>query len=281
MQGMVSLNEILRKLQGLWAYTKIGKRRAILAISMMIIGSLIFAAIPMIARSYIDYLVEDSEGAFDIGFSGLVSIIVAILILVVAWYVLYSRGRELMVRDVSGKKARDDFANKANRISVARLEDLRTGDIAASMSNDIPVVIRSMRFHIPDFFVQLAIILFIITMMFWISARLAIVYFVLLLFSYLLTRYIGKRMHRQMRLKQESIGQMNGYFSDVISSHSLVKIYGLEDKAMNNFNSIDEIQRGSYIRTTSAFGFIEPISRIIDNTGYYITAILGTIMIGH
>ena len=52
--------ELIAKLNGLWKYTKKGRRKIIPAVVMMIIGSILFATIPVIARNYIDSLFQPS-----------------------------------------------------------------------------------------------------------------------------------------------------------------------------------------------------------------------------
>ena len=262
----------------LWKYTKKGKKVIIPGLILMIAGSMLFAAIPMVARGYIDDLSKTAAG-FNLSGSELYYAIAGMIGMVLAWFVLYTLGKTIVVNDVSGKKLRDEIAEKTNRISVASIEDHQTGDVAAIMANDVPQVTGAMFEAIPNFFVQLALLLFIILMMFLLDIYLATVYFVLLVVSYMVTRRIGDRMHREMWNKQESMGRLNGYFNDAITSHSLVKIYGLEDKVIDNFDRIDEEHKGTYVRTTSMFGFVEPVSRIIDNIGYFVTAVMGSIMI--
>lgn len=244
----------------------------------MIIGSVIFATIPMIAKNYVDNLTRET-GGYDLTMSDLLFALFALIGMVLAWYILYTYGKTAIIDDVSGKILRDDIAKKTNRISVATLEEQHSGDVTAMVANDVPEVVRAMHTEIPNFFVQLSVLIFIVVMMFVLNVYLALVYFVLLVITYNITRRIGNRMHRSMRIKQESMGRLNGYFNDAITSHSLVKIYGLEDKVLTNFRAIDDEHKGSYVRTTSVFGYIEPMSRIIDNVGFFITAVLGAVMI--
>lgn len=277
-QEAVSLSEYFDKILSLWKYTKKGKRKVVPALIIMIIGSLIFATIPMIAKNYVDNL-SSASGGYDLTVTDLDIAIFALVGLVLAWYVLYTFGRSAIIDDVSGKIMRDEIAQKTNRISVATLEERQSGDAAAIMANDVPEVVKAMHTEIPNFFVQLAVLIFTVVMMFILNVYLALIYFVLLIVTYHITRRIGNGMHRSMQTKQESMGRLNGYFNDAITSHSLVKIYGLEDKVLANFHNIDEEHKGSYVRTTSVFGYIEPLSRIVDNAGYFITAVLGVIMI--
>ena len=272
------MSEYFDKIFSLWKYTKKGKKKVVPALIIMIIGSLIFATIPMIAKNYVDNLSSANEG-YDLTVTDLGFAIFALMGLVLAWYILYTYGKSAIVDDVSGKIMRDEIAQKTSRISIATLEERRSGDAAAMMANDVPEVVKAMHTEIPNFFVQLATLIFIVVMMFVLNIYLALVYFVLLIITYHITRRIGNKMHRSMQTKQESIGRLNGYFNDAITSHSLVKIYGLEDKVLANFQRIDEEHTGSYVRTTSVFGYIEPLSRIVDNAGYFITAVLGVIMI--
>ena len=272
------MNDTFEKLGTLWKYTKKGKRKIVPAVIMMIIGSSIFATIPVIAKNYIDNF-SKASGEYVFSWTEMLTIAGAFILMILAWFTLYSAGKAKVIEDVSGRKLRDEIAKKAGRMSVASLEDHEAGDVTALMANDASVVIRSMREDIPNFFVQLALLLFITVMMFILNFYLASIYLILLIISYGVTRRIGERLHRQMEIRQESMGKLSGYFNDAISSHSLVKIYGLEDAVTGNFEEINMAHRGSSVRTSSMFGFIEPLSRIIDNVGYFVTAVAGSVMI--
>ena len=265
-------------MQTLWKYTKKGKRKQVPALILMIIGSLIFATIPMIAKNYVDSLTKGND-VYSITVSDITFAVFSLIGMVAVWFILYNYGRSAIIDDVSGRIMRDELVSKTNRLSVATLEDRPSGDVTAMMANDVPEVISMMHTEIPNFFVQLAVLIFMMIMMFLLNIYLALVYFILLVFTFVATRRIGDRMHRDMMTKQRSIGKLNGFFSDSISSHSLVKIYGLEDRVTTNFRRIDDVHKGSYVRTTSAFGYVEPLSRIIDNAGYFITAVMGSVMI--
>ena len=278
MQGVVFLIKFVEDMQTLWKYTKKGKRKQIPALILMIIGSIIFATIPMIAKNYIDNLTKGNDG-YDFTISDITFAVFALIGMIAAWFILYTHGRTVIIDDVSGKILRDELVDKTNRLSVATLEDHPPGDVTALVANDVPEVTVMMHTEIPNFFVQLAVLIFMMIMMFILNIYLALVYLILLVLTFVITRRIGDRMHRDMMTKQESIGKLNGFFNDSISSHSLVKIYGLEDRVNANFRKIDNEHKGSYVRTTSAFGFVEPLSRIIDNAGFFIVAIMGSIMI--
>ena len=272
------MSDSFKNLSTLWKYTIVGKKRCLPAILMMTVASIIFATIPVIVRSYIDDYTTKS-GMYVIDGDDFFLAAIGLVILVVAWYVLYTYGRAIEIRDVSGRKMRNAITEKAQRMSVATLEDRRTGDYAAIMANDVPEVISAMRNDIPNFFVQLALLFFMAAMMVYLNIYLAIVYVFLFIVSYVISRYVGKRMYRQMEIKQQSMGELNGFFNDSITSHSLVKIYCLEDRIIDRFHDINETHSKSYVRTTSAFGFVEPIGRIIDNVGFFVTAIMGAFMI--
>ena len=278
MQGAVCLIKFVEDMQTLWKYTKKGKKKQIPALILMIIGSMIFATIPMIAKNYVDGLTGGKDG-YNINESDITFAVLSLIGMVLAWFILYTYGRSVIIDDVSGKIMRDEIVSKTNRVSVATLEDRPSGDVTALMANDVPEVVSMMHTEIPNFFVQLAVLIFMVIMMLILNIYLALIYLVLLVITFVGTRRIGDRMHRDMMIKQKSLGKLNGYFNDAISSHSLVKIYGLEDKVTDNFRRIDDTHKGSYVRTTSAFGFVEPLSRIIDNAGYFITAVIGSIMI--
>ena len=272
------MGDTVSKAIGLMRYTKKGRKRVFPGLILMTVGTIIFATIPMMAKSYIDGLAED-KGGYDIVVSDLYMSFLILLLLILFWFACSSFGKALVVDDVSGRKIREALVDKSERISVASLEDHASQEVTATMANDVPVVTKMMRDSLPNFVVQLALMLFIMVMMFWLNIYLALVYFAILVVSFNITRLIGKRMHRQLKMRQESMSNLSGFYSDAISSHSLVKLYGLEDRVANGFSTIDKVHEGTSVRSMSAFGFIDPVSRIIDNVGYFMTAVIGCYMI--
>jgi len=272
------MDDTVVKARSLMKYTKKGKKKIIPGLVLMAAGTVIFATIPMMAKSYIDGLVA-KQGGYDIVVSDLYPSLFLLFLLILFWFGCSAFGKALVVDDISGRKIREALVSKSERISVASLEDHASQDVTATMANDVPVVTKMMMDSLPNIVVQLVLLTFIIVMMFWLNIYLALVYLVILGISFAITRFIGNRMYKQLKTRQESMSEMSGFYSDVISSHSLVKLYGLEDKAADGFNNIDKIHEGTSVRTMSAFGFIDPVSRIIDNVGYFMTAVLGCFMI--
>ena len=113
------MNETIRNLSSLWKYTAGGKKRCIPAILMMTVASLLFATIPVIARSFIDDYT--SAGEYRIAGEDFFFMALGIALMAILWYLLYTRGRVIEIRDVSGRMLRNDLAEKAERMSVATL----------------------------------------------------------------------------------------------------------------------------------------------------------------
>ena len=83
MQEAVSLIKFVEDMQTLWKYTKKGKRRQIPALILMIIGSIIFATIPMIAKNYIDNLTKGNDG-YDFTISDITFAVFALIGMIAA-----------------------------------------------------------------------------------------------------------------------------------------------------------------------------------------------------
>ena len=93
--------ETINKFQKLWRYSKRGKKRMVPGVILMILGSLIFATIHMIARNYIDGL-SNTSGVYDFMITDLYYAIAGLAVMVTAWFVLYTSGKTIVVDETSG-----------------------------------------------------------------------------------------------------------------------------------------------------------------------------------
>lgn len=261
-------------------FMKFGERKYIAAIVLMVIGSFLLASLPLTVGFMVDRFSEHAEdGNYDILLNDLTTAFAVIGLMVAGWYVAYSKGKAMIIRNVSSALIRDTLARKTDRLPASYLTERPEGDMAAMIANDVPAIFRMVTYDIPGAIVQLFIVITMIVLMVCSNFYLACVYMVLFIVSFSVTRYIGRRMMDDLKARQESLGELNGYFGDVITNHSLVKIYRLERMVFGKFREIDDKHNKSFVRTMSAFGYVGPISRIIDNSGYILTAIIGSVMI--
>ena len=271
------MSSTTEKTWSLWSFMRGGKRRPVMALALMALGTTAFALMPLFLSQFIEDVSARTE-QMTITSDIALGIFLTVIGTVLFWFVTCSVGRAVYIREISSKIMRDTLVEKIDRMSVASLEDSSSGDIAALMSNDIPVVYRMMCDHIPRFVVNVTLLVVIQAAMFYLDYRLALLYLGLTLFTYVFIRYVSWWARRDRARRQEAMADFSGYLGAAMASHSLVKLYGMEGSLRQNFDTINRNYRGSLMRTVSRTSVVDPISRIVDNIGFAVTAFVGIVM---
>ncbi len=119
----------------------------------------------------------------------------------------------------------------------------------------------------------------VIIMMLTISPVLAIVCFLTIPLSILATVKIAKRSQVQFRSQQATLGALNGHIEEMFTGHQIVKAFGHEEKAMEEFDSINDRLYESSWRSQFISGLIMPLMQFINNLGYVFVVVIGAIFV--
>lgn len=274
-------SQTLNKVDRLWMFPTSGKRVVTVAIVLMAVGAFILSLIPFILGKFFDFenVTEDDTPVFVMDNDAVFFVVLILFIFTLVWFLTTYLGKKMLYTDIKSGTIRDALAKKSKRLSVTYLEDRQEGDITALIANDVPVVHSMMTQHLPNAITQFAMIVIIVVMMALSSIWLALIYFVLLAITTIITSRIAKSVSKDLENRQRSFGKLNGFFADVVCNSAFIRIYNLKSVVESKFKIIDFDYNRSYIRTASAYGYVGPISRVIDNSGFFITAILGVMMI--
>ena len=284
MNGMISaetarMRAFFSRADRLWAFTNKGKTEEYRSMSFILLGSLLMTLLPLFIGRYIDTAVGTSAGmCIEIDPYGLFVISAVTVLILFAWYVLTSYGRAHHIRNMSANRIRAAILTKVDAKHIDEVEGRSVGELTGYISNDVPKVAAMMIKDIPAVFENMFLIMAILVLMIFTNTMLALIYIILFAITFSVTRYIGRRMRRDVETRQESLARMNSYLDDVAVNHSLVKLYGLEGRSSRQFARIVSDVSGSYRRAYAISGFVGPVARIVENMGFIVTVIIGTHM---
>ena len=268
----------LRRLGG---YMAKDRRLAVIAVVVMVLGSMALAFAPKLAGNLIDMLTEYVTGGYahlDDGFLTLIAVIAGLYVFGYCATMVSNRNMIIVSRNAT-QRMRRNLHNKLNRVPIRFLDTHPSGDISSRLTNDLTTVESLLESDLLTLIVQVLLIVLILIMMLIVNPALAVIYIVLMPVSFLMIRYITRKTKKGFKLQQSTVGELNGFMGDVLNNHTLVKAYGMEDVSEERFSEINGRFHRAYVRSKFASGFIMPLTLIINNIGYICVSIFGAYMI--
>ena len=177
------------------------------------------------------------------------------------------------------KKLRRDISLKINRLPLRYFDNHETGDILSRVTNDIDTIGINMSDNITSFVSNVTLFLGSIVMMFvtnWIMALTAIAASI---FGFVFSFFLLKRSQKYFDQRQKELGDLNGHIEEIYSGHNVVKAYNGEEKAIQEFDEINNRLYDCNRKSQFLSGIMQPIMSFIGNFGYVAVCIVGAYLV--
>lgn len=177
------------------------------------------------------------------------------------------------------KKMRDDVYIALNEVPVSYLDTNPHGDLLLRLTNDIENVQTGLITGAGALYEGIVQILITIVFMFYLNYFLGLVVVVLTPLSILTSRFISKHNAQYFKLQNEKLGQITAFSSESITNLEAIQSYGLEERKAQGFDEKNlEVKRANF-KATFAASWINPSTRLVNNTIYGSVILLGVWMI--
>lgn len=167
---------------------------------------------------------------------------------------------------------------KFARMAVRTFDEQSTGELLSRATNDIQTIDDSFAQVSGQILTSVFTFIGIIIMMFSINIPLAIIGILGIPLSIFVIGRIGQKSEKAYALRQEKVGELNGYIEEHYGGHEVVKAFHYEERSMKRF---DEMNAELYEHSWKAqffSGLMQPISRLINNIVYVFVAIVGGLL---
>jgi ATP-binding cassette subfamily B multidrug efflux pump len=270
----------------LWKYFGGEQKLLFIIFIFIMISSGIGLSVPYLLGRAIDAMSSSGE-AVDFGILG---VVVAILITtyIIDGAINFFQGWLMAgVAQRIVKKLRDTLFEKLQKLSISFF-DLRThGEIMSRLSNDIENVSTTVSQSTIQLMSGIIVIIGSFAMMLYLSPILTLASLVTIPLVFLLTRTVAKRTKVLFKTGQVELGKLNGHIEETISGILVVKAFNHEEKAVEEFNKINNKLCDVGIKAQILSGYIMPLMNVINNIGFTVVAgvggalaVKGTITIG-
>jgi ATP-binding cassette, subfamily B, multidrug efflux pump len=204
----------------------------------------------------------------------------AIALYAAASLLMWTQGRLTTVvvqRMVAG--LRDDVETKVNRLPLVYVDGHERGELMSRTTNDIDNIAQSLQQTISQLLTSVLMVLGTLAMMLWISPLLAVVALLTIPAAFYLTRQITKRSQPEFIAQWRATGRVNGHIEEVFTGHEIVKVYGRQAEAREEFDRRNDDLFGAAFRAQFISGVIQPVMMFVSNLNYVAVAVVGALRV--
>lgn len=174
---------------------------------------------------------------------------------------------------------RNEVVEKLARLPLKFFDNHAHGDILSRVANDIDNIATTLQQSLGQLIMSIITILGVIIMMLTISPLLTVITLVTLPLSIIVTKRIASRSQKHFADQQQSLGALNGHVEEMFSGHKIIKAYGHEEESINTFNQYNHQLYDSGWRAQFFSGMIMPLMNFINNLGYVLVCVVGSILV--
>ena len=208
-----------------------------------------------------------------------------IVVILIALYVLsaaFSYLQQFIMAGVSQKVVYDlrrDIDEKLARLPLKFFDSHTHGELLSRFTNDVDNISATLQQSITQVITSVTTVVGVLIMMLTISPLLTLISIIVIPLSGILMMMVVKRSQKYFIGQQKKLGELNGHIEEMYTGHNVVKAFGHEKKAINEF---DEVNEGLYDvgwRAQFLSGLVMPIINFIGNLGYVFVAVVGGVLV--
>ncbi|MEE3426302.1 MAG: ABC transporter ATP-binding protein [Candidatus Enteromonas sp.] len=177
------------------------------------------------------------------------------------------------------KNMRDQAFEAINHASVSFIDTHYHGDLLLCLVNDIENVQTGLIVGAGALYEGIVQILVTLVFMFMLNWVMAIAIIVLTPISIFVSRFISSHNSRYYKEQNAKTGKLTAYSLESLNNLEAVRAYGLEESKEAEFDEINAQLKDSSFRATFAVSWINPMTRLVNNTIYAILALIGGVLI--
>lgn len=173
---------------------------------------------------------------------------------------------------------RQTLFDKLQKLPIAYFDARTHGELMSRLTNDIDNVSNSISQSTTQLMSGGIVLLGSLVMMLVLSPILTLACLITVPLVFLLTRTIAKRTSVLFKNQQMELGKLNGHIEETISGIQVVQAFNYEQKAIEDFTTINDRLCKVGMKAQVWTGFLMPIMNVINNLGFAMVAIVGGVL---
>ena len=174
---------------------------------------------------------------------------------------------------------RSEISSKINKLPLKYFDSHETGDILSRVTNDIDTIAQNLNNSLATLVTSFTLFIGSIIMMYvtnWIMATTAILSS---LVGFVLMFLILGKSQKYFSMRQKELGNMNGFIEEMYSGHNVIKAYNGTDKAILDFQELNNKLFDANRKSIFLSGLMQPIMGFVGNFGYVAVCLAGALLV--
>jgi ATP-binding cassette subfamily B multidrug efflux pump len=173
---------------------------------------------------------------------------------------------------------RNDLFKKLQSLPLNFFDTNSHGELMSRFTNDVDLISESLNNSLTQIFTSIITLTGTFALMLYISPLLTLVTLIMVPLMLFLASQVIKRSKNYFIAQQKAVGMTNGYIEEIITGIRVVKVFGYEERAENQFEKLNFDLRDKATKAQMFSGMMMPIMINMSTINYALTATIGGIL---
>ena len=170
---------------------------------------------------------------------------------------------------------RQQIDQKLKKLPIKYFDSHSRGDILSRVANDVENISMTLQMSLTQIISAVITLVSVLVFMFWRNALLTCISLLTVVLCFFMTKIIASKAKGYFTTQWASTGNLNGQIEEMYTGHTVVKLFGRQEAAMENFEQENEVLFQSSFKAAFISGVIQPAMTVINNLNYVAVCVLG------
>lgn len=275
----------------LWSYLQAYRFSLYLAIFLKIVSVIMSVLEPVVIGLAITELTKNTlaiikgvEGAhINVSYVGLVLVVYLLRGLIYELAAYYSNYFMTNAVQATVQDMRNEMTEKINRTSVSYFDKHQFGDLLGRFTSDVETVSNALQQSFLQVVNAVFTLALVIGTVLYLNLQLGAIVVITIPITFFGARYIMSKSQPYFKQQADALGTLNGFVQENLTGFNVLKLFGREDKSLDDFKEITEDLQKVGFKANFISGLMMPVLNGLSDLTYLIVAVLGGLQVlaGH
>ena len=172
-------------------------------------------------------------------------------------------------------RLRKSLFEHMEKLPISYFDSRSHGDAMSTYTNDVDTLRQMIGSSLPQVFNSIISLVVTFASMVVLSIPLTLVSIVMAVVMMFTTTKLGKRSRAFFKTQQLKLAEVNGFIEEMMTGQKVVKVFCHEEKAIEQFELINEELRSSNYNANKIANIVMPVNGNLGNLGYVLIAVVG------
>ena len=271
----------------LWSYLQAYRFPLYLAIFLKIVSVIMSVLEPVVIGLAITELTKNTlaiikgvEGArINVSYVGWVLVVYLLRGLIYELAAYYSNYFMTNAVQATVQDMRNEMTEKINRTSVSYFDKHQFGDLLGRFTSDVETVSNALQQSFLQVVNAVFTLALVIGTVLYLNLQLGTIVVITIPITFFGARFIMSKSQPYFKQQADALGTLNGFVQENLTGFNVLKLFGREDKSLDDFKEITEDLQKVGFKANFISGLMMPVLNGLSDLTYLIVAVLGGLQV--